>query len=136
MRRILLVLTAAMVMALVTVAMALPAFASHGGPHGGEGVHCTVEDEQTATCNGGYGFGGGGGTSGGSGQHFTQDSTPPEGEPAVVFAGGGGQGSPGDPVSSGGGGGRCELATVDADGSTIECVGSGDPYDHPPSGTQ
>jgi hypothetical protein len=108
MRRILLVLTAAMVMALMVVAMALPAFAGSGG-----GLHCTLDEsgEYADSCQGGYGYGGGGG-GGGSGQNYTAETNPPEGEPAVVHAGGyGGGGKHLGPEGSGGGGGRCETAT-------------------------
>jgi hypothetical protein len=125
MRRILLVLTAAMVMALTLVAMALPAFAG-----GGEGLHCTSDEsgQYVSECRGGVG-GGGGGSGGGFGGKYDADTTPPEGEPAVVGSGGGGFGGAtgGGPEGSGGGGGRCEYPTYDpnAPPSTPECTGGG-----------
>jgi hypothetical protein len=114
MRRILLVLTAAMVMALMTVAMALSAFA---------GKCMSDETGLVVFCSGGYGYGGGGGGGGeGGGFHQTIDPAAPEGEPEVVLAGGGGTG--GNAVQDSGGG-RCVADSYSA--AFYECVGGGSP---------
>jgi hypothetical protein len=116
-------LTAAMVMALMMVAMALPAFAG-----GGAGVHCTIDEsgQYADQCHGGGGSGGGG-YGGGFGNNYAADTDPPEGEPGAVIAGGGGAGGAGlKGEGSGGGGGRCEADTYSpTEPVFFECNGGG-----------
>jgi uncharacterized low-complexity protein len=118
MRRILLVSTAAMLMALLTAAIALPAFARQNctavdyTPDGQE--ICASESGGSGGCGGGYECG-----NGGSGGHFTYDPNASAGE-LHTTAQGGGDGFPGDPDSSGGSGGRCVSYTTP---NTPECVG-------------
>jgi hypothetical protein len=117
MRRIPLVLTAAMVMALVTVAMALPALAAppqEGDFAGGSGLHCTSDPTtSTETC-----VGGGGGHavgtefSGGAGQHREDTFGPTD---TTSFSGGSGGHANSPEGEPGGEGGHCEPSG--------ECVG-------------
>jgi hypothetical protein len=116
MRRILLVLTAAMVIALMVVAMAVPAFAKINCTPNGEGELCSP-------ASGGYGDGGQdyGGNGGGGGAHSTYDPNAPEGEPHVVISGGNGFGGSDLQSDSGGGGGHCVSYTSP---NTFECKGT------------
>jgi hypothetical protein len=116
MRRILLVLPAAMVMALMMVAISFPAFAVGGG---GSGLHCLEDETGQINCQGGAGSGGGG-FGGGFGGNTTFDPNAPAGEPHAQIAGGGGSGGSGLREDSGGSGGNCESFTTP---NEFECVG-------------
>ncbi len=113
MRRILLVLTAAMFMALLTIATAFPAFARQNctevayTPDGQE--ICETVSGGSGGVGGGYDYG-----NGGYGGHFTSD-------PVITGQGGGGEAVPGDPSTAGGSGGRCVSNDPPV---TSECVGS------------
>ena len=97
MRRILMLLTVALVMAAMMVAMAMPAFAERT---------CSQPTSTTLVCTGGTGFGGG---NGGFGGKFAIN----EASGDFTISGGGGQ-------QGGGGGGRC---TGNFYGGEEECKG-------------
>ena len=125
MRRILLVLTAAALMAAMVLALAVPAFAEHKPP---DTNHCTdepVEGGFVQTCSGGTGYSEPGGIDngvvGGQGGRLVTDCRP-ENPSYCEFTGSGGSGGQttvegGGIDSTGGSGYRC-----DPDGG---CVGEG-----------
>jgi hypothetical protein len=134
MRRIMLLVTAALVMAAMMLAMALPAFANHTEGHvGGGGGMCDVTEDpgtgyNTGSCQGGQGGAipgePGGGLTGGSGGHSTQDGATGD---ATTSGGGGGQrpaeDENGQPITDPGGSGyHCEQNVFTGEG---DCVGTG-----------
>jgi hypothetical protein len=106
MRRIMLLVTVALVMAAMVAFAAGPAFAVFN-------CNDTPQGEQ---CQGGSGFG-----TGGSGGHArlgeSAESLP------LLLTGGGGHGDSSNPASSGGSGRHCVLDTTTE--SEYDCVGSG-----------
>ena|SRR5215203_2270723 len=131
MRRMLLLLTGALVTAAMTLAMAMPAFAFHTEGHtGGGGGNCPLTtDPDAGACSAGSGgiFPAGCDTvtgectdiAGGSGGHNTYETDPFPGD-QTSSGGGGGQAGV-DPGGGGGHGGHCET---DASGEG-SCVGGG-----------
>ena len=133
MRRIMLLVTGALVMAAMMAAMAVPAFAFHFEGHvgGGGGMCDVIEDPgtgyNTGSCQGGGGSipgDPGGGFTGGSGGHGTQDGATGE---ATNSGGGGGQQivydeSGQEIIDPGGGGYHCEQNVFTGE---TDCVGTG-----------
>jgi len=135
MRRITMLLTAALVMAAMAFAMAMPAFASTPeDPVGGGGGMCDVIADPNTGYNTGSCQGGGGvnqpgepGTNGyptGGGGHGTQDSATGDG---TISGGSGGLRTSydenGQPIRDPGGGGyHCEIQDF---GAEADCVGTG-----------
>jgi hypothetical protein len=112
-RRILLVLTVAALMAVMVVANAGPAFAAGGGTKD----PCKFSEGTLQDCRGGEGSGGDGSGGGSGGTYFAPDIN----DPTVVSTRGGGGG--GDSGLGGGGIGRyCDLTTT---GNV--CHGGGSP---------
>ena len=111
MRRILMVLTVALVMAAMLVVMAAPAFAKLNGDVDASG-NCTFASP--FTCIGGQSFRTAGtGDTGGSGGNRTGNVPDPENNTTTsTTSGGGGR-------QGGGAGGRCTGETSD-----LDCVGS------------
>jgi hypothetical protein len=119
-RRIILLLSVATLMAVMLVAMAMPAFADKGG-----GGHCTeggFDGIVVEECAGGSGGPGGGG--GGKTQTFSDNEGP-----AVQQTTGGGSNFRG--TGEGGGGRDCFDVFIGEETFSFPCV-SGKDAEHPP----